>query len=415
MKRVCVIGGGASGLMAAYAAAENGNRVVLMEKNEKLGKKIYITGKGRCNLTNDISPEEFLENVVRGRKFLTGAIYSFPPRRVMEFFISHGLSLKTERGGRVFPVSDHASDVTKALERACKSVGVEIRLGQTVKELRARDIMSDKDIMSRIVEAETDSGTHTFDEAIVCTGGLSYPSTGSTGDGYRFAEKFGISVTDLKPGLCGVELRGSVFADLQGLSLKNVSLTAKENNKTLYFGFGEMLFTHYGISGPLVLSLSSLINRSEMKKLSLYLDLKPALDEETLDKRLLRDFGKYKNKQMSNALVDLLPQKMISAVLSAAAVSEKKSVNVLTKEERSRLVRTLKYFPMYPVGLRGFQEAIITSGGVSLSEINPKTMEAKKIKGVRFCGEVLDADAFTGGYNLQIAFSTGYAAGKSIV
>ena len=413
MKNVCVIGGGASGLMAAYAAAENGNRVVLLEKNEKLGKKIYITGKGRCNITNDIPPDEFLQNVVHGAKFLTGAIYSFPPKKVVEFFESHGLSVKTERGGRVFPVSDHASDVTKTLERACKSVGVEIRLGGTVKKISLRT-SSDISAMPHIAGVETDKQTYPCDEAVVCTGGLSYPSTGSTGDGYRFAKDCGLFVTDLKPGLCGINLQGTFYKDLQGLSLKNVSLTAKRENKILYQSFGEMLFTHFGISGPLVLSLSSVINRSDLKGVTLFLDLKPALDFDTLDRRLLRDFKKYKNKQLLNAMCELLPQKMIATVLSAAGISEKKNVNVLTKEERFRLLNALKEFPVKPVGLRGFEEAIITSGGVELSEINPKTMEAKKVSGLRFCGEVLDADAFTGGYNLQIAFSTGYAAGRSI-
>ena len=413
MKNVCVIGGGASGLMAAYAAAENGNRVVLLEKNEKLGKKIYITGKGRCNITNDIPPDEFLQNVVHGAKFLTGAIYSFPPKKVVEFFESHGLPVKTERGGRIFPVSDHASDVTKTLERACKSVGVEIRLGETVKKISLRT-SSDISAMPRIAGVETDQQTYPCDEAVVCTGGLSYPSTGSTGDGYRFAKDCGLFVTDLKPGLCGINLQGTFYKDLQGLSLKNVSLTAKRENKILYQSFGEMLFTHFGISGPLVLSLSSVINRSDLKGVTLFLDLKPALDFDTLDRRLLRDFEKYKNKQLLNAMCELLPQKMIAAVLAAAGISEKKNVNVLTKEERFRLLNALKEFPVKPVGLRGFEEAIITSGGVELSEINPKTMEAKKVSGLRFCGEVLDADAFTGGYNLQIAFSTGYAAGRSI-
>ncbi len=413
MKNVCVIGGGASGLMAAYAAAENGNRVVLLEKNEKLGKKIYITGKGRCNITNDIPPDEFLQNVVHGAKFLTGAIYSFPPKKVVEFFESHGLPVKTERGGRVFPVSDHASDVTKTLERACKSVGVEIRLGETVKKISLRT-SSDISAMPRIAGVETDKQTYPCDEAVVCTGGLSYPSTGSTGDGYRFAKDCGLFVTDLEPGLCGINLQGTFYKDLQGLSLKNVSLTAKRENKILYQSFGEMLFTHFGISGPLVLSLSSVINRSDLKGVTLFLDLKPALDFDTLDRRLLRDFEKYKNKQLLNAMCELLPQKMIAAVLAAAGISEKKNVNVLTKEERFRLLNALKEFPVKPVGLRGFEEAIITSGGVELSEINPKTMESKKVSGLRFCGEVLDADAFTGGYNLQIAFSTGYAAGRSI-
>ena len=400
--------------MAAYAAAESGNRVILLEKNEKLGKKIYITGKGRCNLTNDLSPDAFLENVLRGKKFMTGAVYSFSPQKTMDFFESHGLALKIERGGRVFPVSDHASDVTKALERACREVGVEIRLNEEVKELITQSTMSDKGIMPRIVGVKTEREEIVCDVAIVSTGGVSYPSTGSTGDGHRFALRAGISVTDLKPSLCGLNLKGDFFKDLQGLALKNVTLSVYRGEKKLFEEFGEALFTHFGISGPIVLSLSAQINRMELKELTLSLDLKPALDEATLDKRILRDFDKYKNKQLMNALVELLPQKLIQAVLFAAKLDGKKPVNFLTKEERMRLVAAFKHFTMQPVSLRDFSEAIVTSGGVDLSEINPKDMSAKKIIGLKFCGEVLDIDAFTGGFNLQLAFSSGYAAGKSV-
>lgn len=414
MKRVCVIGGGASGLMAAYAAARNGNRVILIEKNEKLGKKIYITGKGRCNLTNDTSPDLFLENVVRGAKFLRGAIYSFPPRETMQFFSSFGLSLKTERGNRVFPVSDHASDVTKTLEKACREAGVEIHLKETALRLYTSKVMSDIDTMPHITGVETDRERLECEEAVVCTGGLSYPSTGSTGDGYRFAEAVGHSVSERKPALCGIELEGNFYEGLQGLTLKNVGLRAERGGKEIYGGFGEMLFTHFGISGPLALTLSSLINRIPAGEISLFLDLKPALEAETLDKRILRDFEKYKNRKLANGLADLLPGKMIPAVIGAAGLSGEKAVNGLTKEERKRLLSALKAFPMRVKGLRGFSEAVVTSGGVSLSEIDPKTMESRKVKGLRFCGETLDADAFTGGFNLQIAFSTGYAAGRSI-
>ena len=378
MKRVCVIGGGASGLMAAYAAAKNGNDVLLLEKNEKLGKKIYITGKGRCNLTNDTTPDSFFENVVRGGKFLRGAIYAFPPRETMRFFSERGLSLKTERGNRVFPSSDHASDVTKTLEKACREAGVRIHLNETVLRLSQQCPMSDIITMPHIVGVVTDKETYDCDAAIVCTGGLSYPSTGSTGDGYRFAAEAGHSLVDRVPALCGVELEGDFYKDLQGLTLKNVALSAKRGDKSVYEGFGELLFTHFGISGPLALTLSSLINRIPARELSLRLDFKPALGEETLDRRILRDFEKYK------------------------------------KEERRKLLGALKGFPMRVKGLRGFSEAVVTSGGVSLSEINPKTMESKRVKGLYFCGEVLDADAFTGGFNLQIAFATGYAAGSGI-
>jgi len=426
MKNVCVIGGGAAGLMAAYAAAENGHNVLLFEKNEKLGKKIYITGKGRCNFTNDVSAEEFLPNVVRGRKFLTGSIYSFPPRKTIDFLENYGLSIKIERGNRAFPVSDHASDVTKTLEKACKSVGVRIYLNEKVIKLQCAmpDIIPMSDIidnttrniipMPHIAKIITDKNEYPCDEVIVATGGISYPSTGSTGDGYLFAQEVGHTVTDLKTGLCGINLAGDFFKDLQGLALKNVTFTVKNNGKMVSEEFGELLFTHFGVSGPIVLSTSSIINRLPFEKLVATIDFKPALDEQTLDKRLLRDFEKYKNKQISNALIELLPQKLIPVLLSICAISPAKSVNILTKEERLRVVKTVKAFPLKIRGLRGFEEAIITSGGVELSEINPKTMESKKVQGLRFCGEVLDLDAFTGGFNMQIAFATGYAAGKSI-
>ena len=426
MKKVCVIGGGAAGLMAAYAAAENGHEVILFEKNEKLGKKIYITGKGRCNFTNDTSPSEFLSNVVRGEKFLNGSIYSFSPQKTMDFFENYGLSIKIERGNRVFPVSDHASDVTKTLEKACKSVGVDIRLNEKTEKIDTimPDIIPMSGIvgtatcdvrpMPRVVKLHTNRDVYICDEIIVATGGLSYPSTGSTGDGYTFARAAGHTVTDLKPGLCGLNLTGDWYKDLQGLTLKNVRFSVENQGKIVYSEFGEMLFTHFGVSGPIVLSASSKINRLPFSSLTARLDLKPALDEETLDKRLLRDFDKYKNRQISNALCEVLPQKLITVVLRFAGISAIKNVNVLTKEERARLVKNIKALPFKLQGLRGFEEAIITSGGVDLSEINPKTMESKKVAGLRFCGEVLDVDAFTGGFNMQIAFATGYAAGKSI-
>ncbi len=422
MKKVCVIGGGAAGLMAAYAAAENGHEVTLFEKNEKLGKKIYITGKGKCNFTNDVSADEFLNFVVRGKKFLMGAIYAFPPQKTIDFFEKYGLSVKIERGNRAFPTSDHASDVTKTLEKACKSVGVRIHLNEKVEKIESitPEIIPMPDIVgstlldiiptSRII---TSRNTYEFDEVIVATGGISYPSTGSTGDGYAFAKANGHTVTDLKCGLCGLNLVGD-FKELQGLTLKNVALTVKNGNKVVCEEFGEALFTHFGISGPIVLSTSSMINRLPLEKLDVFLDFKTALDENTLDKRLLRDFDKYKNKQIINALCEVLPQKLIASVLSIAKISPLKAVNVLTKEERARIVKAIKQYPLKIRGLRGFEEAIITSGGVDLAAINPKTMESKHRKGLRFCGEVLDVDAFTGGFNLQIAFATGYAAGKSI-
>lgn len=412
MKNVCIVGGGAAGLMAAYAAAKNGHHVILIEKNEKLGKKIYITGKGRCNFTNDVPPDEFLQNVVRGNRFMRGAIYSFSSQNVIQFFEEQGLSVKIERGNRAFPSSDHASDVTKTLEKACKKEGVVIRLNE--KAVKINTIMSDIIPMPRIVQLQTDKETYDCDVIIIATGGLSYPSTGSTGDGYTFAKAVNHTVTDLKPALCGLNLEGDFYKDLQGLALKNVTLTIKNGQKTVYEEFGELLFTHFGISGPIVLSASSMINRLPLSALSVTLDLKPALDEQTLDKRLLRDFEKYKNKQISNALCELLPQKMIPILLKISGISEKKAVNVLTKEERARLVNSLKRFSLKIRSLRGFEEAIVTSGGVELSEINPKTMESKKVSGLKFCGEVLDIDAFTGGFNMQMAFATGFAAGNTI-
>ena len=405
MKRVVVIGGGASGLMAAYAAAKNGNAVTLVEKNEKLGKKIYITGKGRCNLTNACRPEDFLPNVVHGGKFLTGAIYAFPPERMMELWQSFVLQLKVERGSRVFPASDHASDVTKTLERACRSAGVIIRLNETVEAVQIED--------NAVKGVKTDAAEYPCDIAIVATGGVSYPATGSTGDGYRFAKEAGHGIVPCVPSLVGVNLKGD-FSDLQGISLKNVVLSAKRNEKTFFSEMGELLFTHYGVSGPLVLSLSAQINRLPLNEVSLSIDLKPALDEKTLDARLLREFADRKNADIKNVMRALLPAGLVLSVLKLAGVEPTKKVSEITKGERAKLVKALKDFPLYPVALRGFTEAVVTSGGVDLKEINPKTMESKKIKGLRFCGEVLDIDAYTGGFNLQIAFSTGFVAGNTI-
>ncbi len=403
MKEVVVIGGGASGLMAAYAAAKNGNKVTLVEKNEKVGKKIYITGKGRCNLTNDCSPDEFLQNVVRGGKFLTGAIYAFPPARTMQFMEENGLALKVERGNRVFPASDHASDVTKTLERACHAVGVKILLNTEVQRIEKGDCF-------RIATSTADL---VADAVILATGGLACPSTGSTGDGYRFAAEAGHTITPCVPSLVGLEL-AAPLTEAQGVTLKNVVLTAKRGQKTLSSRLGELLFTHYGVSGPLVLTLSAEINRLPLNEISLFLDFKPALDEKTLDARLVRDFTERKNEQMKNVMRGLLPAALSVPVLQAANISPAKQANAVTREERMRLLYTLKNFPLRPQKLRGFEEAVITSGGVSLLEVNPKTMESKKVKGLYFCGEVLDLDAYTGGFNLQIAFSTGFCAGENI-
>lgn len=406
MKRVAVIGAGAAGLMAAYAAARNGNDVTVFEKNEKCGKKIYITGKGRCNLTHDCDEREFLQNVVSNPKFLTGAIYGFSPAETVRFFEEGGLKLKTERGARIFPASDKASDVTKCLENYCKNVGVIFKFNEQVTKI---DILH-----STVSHIITKNGEYNFDCAVVCTGGLSYPSTGSTGDGYVFARAAGHEIVSLKPGLCGLDLKGTYFKHLQGLSLKNVGLSVYYGDKCIKSLFGEMLFTHYGISGPTVLSASSLINRLDLSQVKLVLDLKPALSDDQLNKRILRDFDEYKNKSLYNCLKELLPSAIIPVILDRSGVDGEKKVNSVTKTERMNILTCVKKFDMLVSSLRGFDEAIITCGGVDVKQIDPKTMESKLVKGLYFCGEVLDVDAFTGGFNLQIAFSTGFAAGNAI-
>lgn len=404
MKKIIVIGGGASGLMAAYGAAKNGAEVVLFEKNEKLGKKIYITGKGRCNLTNDCPPDEFLDKIVRGAKFMTGAVWALTPQDTMALMQSHGLALKTERGDRVFPASDHASDVTKTLEKMCREVGVTFGLNENVLKINI--------LHSNMSDIVTEKGRYACDAAIVATGGLSYPATGSTGDGYLFAEAAGHTVVECVPSLVGLNLKGD-YSAVQGLTLKNAVLTAKHNGKTVSSRLGEMLFTHYGIGGPLVLSLSAEINRLPMREISLSVDFKPALDEGKLENRLLRDFAERKNEQMKNVMRGLLPADLGILILGQAGIPHGKQANAVTREERARLIAALKEFPLVPLSLRGFSEAVVTSGGVSLKEINPKTMESKLVKGLYFCGEVLDVDCYTGGFNLQTAFSTGYAAGTA--
>lgn len=406
MKNVAVIGGGAAGLMAAYAASQNGNTVTLFEKNEKCGKKIYITGKGRCNVTHDCLPEEFLANVVNNSRFLTSAIYSFPPDKCVEFFENGGLSLKLERGARYFPVSDKASDVTKCLLKYCISSGVQFKFCEIVEKILV--------LNSTVSGITTDKGEYLFDCVIICTGGLSYPSTGSTGDGYKFAKETGHKIIPLKQGLCGINLKGNYYKSMQGLTLKNVNLGVCHNGKKIRDFFGELLFTHFGISGPTVLSASSIINRFEPETIKLMLDLKPALTLEQLDSRLLRDFEGGKNKSIFNCLRDLLPSATIAEILKRSCLDGEKKVNSVTRNERLRLLTTIKNFDMLVASLRDFSESIITSGGVDVKEVNPKTMESKIVNGLYFAGEVLDVDAFTGGFNLQIAFSTGFAAGNAI-
>ena len=405
MHKVIVAGGGAAGMIAAYFSALRGNETVLIEKNEKLGKKLYITGKGRCNLTNDVSPREFLNFVVSNPKFLYGAINAFPPADVCEFFTERGLALKTERGNRVFPLSDKSSDVIRTLEKALKNVGVEVLLNTEIKAVLTEN--------GRVTGVETTDGKTTCDSLIICTGGLSYPLTGSTGDGFKFAAACGHSVIPLSPSLSGIELKDGDFYDLQGLSLKNVAIKALENGKTLYDDFGEMLFTHYGISGPIVLSCSCLINRKRLDGVTIQLDLEPALDEKTLDNRLIREFDAAKGKELKTVMRSLLPLKLVPFVLGRVKISPDKKCGEITREERRRIINGLKVNVFHPSKLRPIDEAIVTAGGVNVKEINPKTMESKLVGGLFFAGEVIDVDCFTGGFNLQTAFSTGFVAGNN--
>lgn len=455
MRKVIVVGGGAAGMMAALAAADQGCRVCLIEKNEKLGKKLFITGKGRCNVTNAADMETLFANVRSNGKFLYSAFTDYDNRAVMDFLEKAGCPLKTERGERVFPVSDHSSDVIAAFQRELKKRKVEILLNTAVKELiwegpeeaaspedgppvddagscteRAgeNNLPGKRHAKSRETEksgtkgkAQTAQGkitgvrladgrTLSADGCIVCTGGISYPSTGSTGDGYGFARKAGHQVTETRPSLVPFNIEEKWCSRLMGLSLKNVSLRMNSGGREVYEGFGEMLFTHFGVSGPLVLSASSFYGQS---KAMLYIDLKPALDLEQLDRRLLRDLEANKGKQFKNAWGGLFPASLIPVMVELSGIHPDKKVNEVTREERRRFAALIKKLPLTVTGVRGFEEAIITRGGVSVKEINPSTMESKKVKGLYFAGEVLDVDALTGGYNLQIAWSTGHLAGSS--
>ena len=405
MHRVIIIGGGPAGMIAAYSAAINGNQVILLEKNEKLGKKLYITGKGRCNLTTSVDSREFLNGVTSNSKFMYGAINAFSSRDLMNLLEENGLSLKIERGNRVFPESDKASDVTKTLEKLLKIVGVDVRLGEKVENIIVND--------GRVLGVVANGVKYDCESVIVCTGGISYPLTGSTGDGYKFAKKVGHYIVDLRPSLVGIELKGSDFVELQGVSLKNVSVKAVLDNKIIYSDFGEMLFTHFGVSGPIILSCSTAINRKPLSEMELIVDLKPALDDQTLQKRLINEFKQNNAKNLSTAMRSLLPKAMIDVVLRQAGVNGNKNCSEITVEQRNKIVFALKNLSFGIKKLRPIDEAIVTAGGVCVKEINPKTMESKLIKGLFFAGEILDLDAFTGGYNLQIAWSTGFVAGKS--
>jgi len=408
MSRIIVVGGGASGLMAAGTAAKGGNEVQLFEKNDRLGKKLYITGKGRCNITNDSDVENFIANIPHNPYFLYSALYGFTSADTVSFFEALGVKTKVERGNRVFPVSDKAADVVAALERFVKDAKVKIHLNSPVENILTEN--------GKAVGIVSKGKEYSADAVIISTGGLSYPGTGSTGDGYRFAKKIGHTVTDLKPSLAPLKTEEKWCADLMGLSLKNVAVTIKdEKGKKLYTDFGEMLFTHFGVSGPVILSASAhMPDMKSGKTEKLAIDLKPALDEKTLDSRIMRDFEKFINKNFANSLDELLPKKLIPVIIKLSGIDEFKKVHDITKEERKRLVSLIKELPLTITGVTGFNEAVITRGGIDVDEINPSTMESKLIENLYFTGEVLDCDAYTGGFNLQIAFSTGYAAGKNI-
>ncbi len=400
-------------MMAAYAAAESGHAVTLLEQNEKLGKKLFITGKGRCNLTNASDMEQLFANVVSNRKFLYSAFYSYDNEQVISFFESHGMPTKTERGNRVFPVSDHSSDVIAALSAALREQHVEVFLHTKVKRL----LLEKRDEEKRVTGVELADHTKMHaDAVIVATGGISYPSTGATGDGYRMAEESGHKMVSPTPALVPMEMKEPWVRDLQGLSLRNVRMSVTRGKKKLYEDFGEMLFTHFGVSGPLVLSASGYIPAKAFdQELSMTIDLKPALDVEQLDHRILREFDEMKNKQFKNSLGHLLPAKMIPVMIALSGIDPDTKVNEISREQRQNLLHLFKNMPLTITGLRDFKEAIITKGGVSVKDINPSTMESKLVQGLYFCGEVLDLDALTGGYNLQIAWSTGHLAGISVL
>lgn len=408
-------------MMAAITAAKAGNKVSLYEQNEKLGKKLFITGKGRCNVTNDCDCEELLENVISNPKFLFSAFYEFNAQNCMEFFEEIGVRLKVERGNRVFPQSDHSSDIIRALEYEMRRVGVEVYLNTAVKGLLVETETEDYDdentskktICSGVVLS---NGKRILaDRVLLATGGISYPLTGANGSGLKLAEETGHKVTKLYPALVPLCMEEIWCHELMGLSLRNVSAKIKNGKKTLYEGFGEMLFTHFGVSGPLILSASSkIVKYLEKDKLILTIDLKPALSQEQLDKRILRDFEQAHNKQFKNALADLLPSRLIPVMIELSGISPEKKVNELTKAERLAFGNLLKRVPLTISKAGDFKEAIITQGGVSVKEINPSTMESKQVKDLFFAGECIDVDALTGGFNLQIAWSTGYLAGMSM-
>lgn len=411
MNKIIIIGGGAAGMMAAVAAAKEGARVTLLEQNEKTGKKVFITGKGRCNITNACDTEKFFENIISNGKFLYSAFYQMDNQAVIRFFEEAGCKCKEERGERIFPISDHSSDVIGALNRQMNKYGVKICLHTKVRELLTEQAEDGSKVTGVLL---ADGKRLPADKVIVATGGKSYEATGSTGDGYLFAETVGHTVKEIKPALVPFTIQEAWCMQMQGLALKNISVQLQCGKKRIFEGFGEMLFTHFGVSGPLILSASSHYVKKYMgQPVSLSIDLKPALTKEQLDKRILRDFEENINKQFKNSLDGLLPAKMIPVIIKLSGISPDKKVNEVTREERGTLVELLKNLTMQVTGTRDFKEAIITQGGVHVKEVNPSTMESKLVKGLYFAGEVLDLDAVTGGFNLQIAWSTGYLAGIS--
>lgn len=408
--RIIVIGGGAAGMMAAIYAARRGYPVILLEKNEKLGKKLYITGKGRCNLTNACDMDGLFANVVTNPKFMYGAFYSYTNFDTIDFFEEIGLKTKIERGNRVFPESDKSSDVLAVLLKELKRLGVDIRYGS-----EAAEILAENNVFAG-VRLKGSNEVLYGEKVIIATGGLSYPATGSTGDGYRFAKSLGHTVTKLYPSLVPMNVEElAAIKELQGLSLKNIHIRITSGKKEIYSDFGELLFTHFGVSGPVILSASSYcIPYMENRDLILSIDLKPALSKEQLDARILRDFDEFSNKQYKNALDQLLPRKLIQVIIALSNIDPEKKVNLITREERGRLVELLKGLKFHITRLRDYNEAVITKGGIQVKEINPSTMESKFVSNVFFAGEVLDVDALTGGFNLQIAWSTAFLAGNAV-
>ena len=400
-----VIGGGAAGCMCAVMAAENGKQIVLLEPNRQLGRKLRITGKGRCNVTNQCDIKRVMENMPGDGRFLFSALNAFPPEQVMDFFKDAGVSLKTERGNRVFPVSDNANDIADALSNLINKRNV------TVIHEKAVNIELDNGMVSKVITKNTEIDTNC---CAICTGGLSYPKTGSDGSGYLLAENLGHVIADCHPSLVPLESDDKCCQQLQGLALKNVKITAMEDGRAIFREQGEMLFAHFGVTGPIVLSASAHMRNFGKALYIIEIDFKPALDDDTLEKRVLRDFDKYKNKSIGNALVDLLPHAMIPVMLNRMGVPRAKPVHEITKQERKSLIHLLKHFSISISGTRPFDEAIITAGGVKTIDINPRTMESKIVQGLFFAGEIMDLDAYTGGFNLQIAWSTGFVAGKTI-